>query len=122
MKQTVSGGQLPILRSQDNIIKKTSIYERKKKMKKVKEFFNRSVMKVKKWIRNFKESVRRRASFAGAVATGRSGEGYVDSAIKIIIAIVIGGLLLAGLYTLFNSTIIPEITSKITEMFSYSGT
>ena len=34
---------------------------------------------------------------------------------------IFGGLLLAGLYTLFNTTIIPQITEKITEMFSYSG-
>lgn len=56
------------------------------------------------------------------VMAGNAAEGYVDSAIKIIIAVVIGGLLLAGLYTLFNSTVIPSLTTKVTEMFSYSGT
>ncbi|MBQ7827483.1 MAG: hypothetical protein IJ386_04380 [Clostridia bacterium] len=50
------------------------------------------------------------------------GEGYIDTAVKIIIGVVIGGVLLAGLYTLFNTTVIPTLSSKITEMFTYSGT
>ena len=36
-----------------------------------------------------------------------SGEGYVDTAIKILIAVVLGALLLAGLYALFNDTVLP---------------
>lgn len=48
-------------------------------------------------------------------------EGYVDSGVKILIAIVIGALLLGGLYALFNTTIMPTVTSKITGLFSYSG-
>ncbi len=48
-------------------------------------------------------------------------EGYVDSGVKILIAVVIGALLLAGLYTLFNTTIMPTVTNKITELFSYAG-
>ena len=46
-------------------------------------------------------------------------EGYVDSGVKILIAVVIGALLLAGLYALFNSTIMPTVTSKITALFNY---
>ena len=53
---------------------------------------------------------------------GCTGEGYVDSAIKIIIALVVGALLLGGLYALFKTTVLPTMTEKITEMFSYSGT
>lgn len=49
------------------------------------------------------------------------GEGYVDTGVKILIAVVIGALLLAGLYTLFNTTIIPTVTSKVTELFNYQG-
>ena len=51
----------------------------------------------------------------------RKAEGYVDSGVKILIAVVIGALLLGGLYTLFNTTIMPTVTSKITELFSFSG-
>ena len=49
------------------------------------------------------------------------GEGYVDTGVKIIIAVVVGGVLLAGLYALFNTTIIPTLNTKITEMFGYAG-
>ena len=49
----------------------------------------------------------------------RKAEGYVDSGVKILIAVVIGALLLAGLYTLFNSTIIPTLTTKVQGLFNY---
>ena len=46
----------------------------------------------------------------------------VVSAKTAIIGVVIGGVILAGLYTLFNSTVLPTLTTKIGEMFNYSGT
>lgn len=48
-------------------------------------------------------------------------EGYVDTGIKIIISVVIGGIILAGLYALFNTSIIPTMKTKVTEMFNYAG-
>ena len=48
-------------------------------------------------------------------------EGFVDTAIKILIPVVIGALLLAGLYALFNDSILPELQNRIQQMFSYSG-
>lgn len=56
------------------------------------------------------------------VIAEKRAEGYIDTAVKIIIGVVIGGVLLAGLYTLFNTTVMPTLSSKITEMFTYSGT
>ena len=46
-------------------------------------------------------------------------EGYVDSGVKILIAVVIGALLLAGLYALFNNTILPTVTQKVQDLFNY---
>ncbi len=37
--------------------------------------------------------------------TENTGEGYVDTAVKILIAVVLGALLLAGLYALFNEQV-----------------
>ena len=51
----------------------------------------------------------------------KKAEGYVDSGVKILIAVVIGALLLAGLYALFNTTIMPTVTSKVQSLFNYSG-
>lgn len=50
-----------------------------------------------------------------------SGEGYVDTAIKILIAVVLGALLLAGLYALFNDTVLPTLVERVEEMFDYAG-
>ncbi|MGL4791604.1 MAG: DUF6133 family protein [Anaerotignaceae bacterium] len=50
-----------------------------------------------------------------------SGENYVDSAVKILIAVVLGGLLLAGLYTLFGDVVMPTLTKKVETMFDYAG-
>ena len=55
------------------------------------------------------------------VVTSVKAEGYVDTGVKIIIAVVIGGVILAGLYTLFNGTIIPNLNTEIGQMFNYSG-
>ena len=56
-----------------------------------------------------------------ATVASRKAEGYVDSGVKILIAVVIGALLLAGLYALFNTTIMPTVTSKIAALFNYAG-
>ena len=56
-----------------------------------------------------------------AVLCNNSGEGYVDTAVKILMAVVIGALLLAGLYALFSDTVMPTLTNRIQEMFNYAG-
>ena len=61
------------------------------------------------------------ATHTKTALTNTRGEGYVDTGVKILIAVVIGALLLAGLYTLFNTTIMPTVTAKVTELFSYNG-
>ena len=53
------------------------------------------------------------AAKAHAVLDGTVAEAYVDTGVKILIAVVIGALLLGGLYALFNTTIMPTVTSKI---------
>lgn len=58
---------------------------------------------------------------AHSVLDGTVAEAYVDTGVKILIAVVIGALLLAGLYALFNSTIMPTVTAKIQELFNYTA-
>jgi hypothetical protein len=50
--------------------------------------------------------------------TDTKAEGHVDTAVKIIIGVVIGALVLAGLILLWNSVIMPRLTTEITTMFS----
>ena len=50
-----------------------------------------------------------------------TAEGFVDTALKILISVVVRALLLAGLYTLFKDTILPTLQSKIQNLFNYNG-
>lgn len=62
-----------------------------------------------------------KATAAKYALANSSGEGFVDSAIKILMAVVIGALLLAGLYTLFGNTVLPTLTQRVIDMFNFSG-
>ena len=55
------------------------------------------------------------------VLTRKEGEGFVDTALKILISVVVGALLLAGLYALFKDTILPTLTQRIQNLFNYQG-
>ena len=74
-----------------------------------------------KFFANIKNKATEMAVRAKTASENVRAEGYVDSGVKILIAVVIGALLLAGLYTLFNSTIMPTVTQKIQELFNYKG-
>lgn len=56
-----------------------------------------------------------------SLLTSIRGEGYVDTGLKILIAVVIGALLLAGLYALFGDTILPTLEKKVKELFNFKG-
>lgn len=68
-----------------------------------------------------KDAAREKALMLKARALDTTGEGYVDTAIKIIIAVVIGGLLMAGLVLLFNKVIMPRVNTEVTELFDAAG-
>ena len=77
---------------------------------------------MKKLINSIKNKCNSAIISARTAIESTSGEGYIDTGVKIIIGVVIGGVILAGLYALFNTTIIPTLTEKIGNMFNYSGT
>ena len=76
---------------------------------------------MKKFINSIKNKFNAAVVSAKTTIESTTGEGYIDTGVKIIIGVVIGGVVLAGLYALFNTTIIPTLTTKITQMFSYAG-
>ena len=67
--------------------------------------------KIKAWIRRKQTAIK-------AVTENKRGEFYLDKVIGMIIAVVLGGLLLAGLYALWGNTVLPGLTDKIQSMFS----
>ena len=77
---------------------------------------------MKKFFNSIHNKVNSIAISAKTALTSKTGEGYIDTGVKIIIGVVVGGVILAGLYALFNTTIIPNLTTKIGNMFNYSGT
>ena len=84
----------------------------------MKKLFKNIANTAKTTAASYKSSI---AAFHSRAVSGNAGEGYIDTGVKIIIGVVIGGVILAGLYALFNTTIIPTLTTKIGEMFNYAG-
>ena len=76
---------------------------------------------MKKIINSITNKINSIAVSAKTAIANTRGEGYVDSGVKILIAVVIGALLLSGLYTLFDDTIMPTVTTKIQNLFNYAG-
>ena len=76
---------------------------------------------MKKFFNSITNKINSIAVSAKTAIANTRGEGYVDSGVKILIAVVIGALLLTGLYTLFEDTIMPTVTTKIQNLFNYAG-
>ena len=76
---------------------------------------------MKKFIKSLENKANSAIISANTAIESTAGEGYVDTGVKIIVGVVIGGVILAGLYTLFDGTVIPTLTTKISEMFNYAG-
>ena len=77
------------------------------------------------WRKNIMKKIITKATLkalqAKQLLASKRGENFVDSGIKILIAVVIGALLLGGLYALFGETILPTLTEKVEEMFELAG-
>ena len=78
-------------------------------MNKIKNAFNKAQNKVNELAIRAKSAIQ-----------NKSGEGYIDTAVKIIIGVVIGSLILVGLYALFNNVVIPNLNTEIGDMFNYT--
>lgn len=83
----------------------------------MKNLFKKAVNKIKSMF------VRVKVAFTMTKLTLASNraEGFIDSGVKILISVVVGALLLAGLYLLFSGTILPTLTDKIRDLFNYAG-
>lgn len=53
--------------------------------------------------------------------SNREGQGTLDVAITVLISIVLGALILGGLYLIVKSTVLPTITQRIQDMFNYTA-
>ena len=65
-------------------------------------------------------TIRTKTAVAAAVDNTRA-EGFVDTGVKIIIGVVVGAVVLGGLYALFDGVILPTLETRIEGMFDYTA-
>ncbi|MBP5270827.1 MAG: hypothetical protein ILO42_07720 [Clostridia bacterium] len=67
------------------------------------------------------ERINSRISRREQLASDERAEAYIGEAVKILIAVVIGALLLTLAYALMKDTVFPAVAAKITDLFNYSA-
>ena len=76
---------------------------------------------MKKFFDKIKNKANSLAVSAKTTLANAKAEGYIDTGVKIIIGVVVGAVILGGLYALFNTVIIPRLNTEITNMFNYTA-
>ena len=76
---------------------------------------------MKKLINKINSKVTELAIRTKTALASKSGAGYIDTAVKIIIGVVVGGVILVGLYALFKNVVLVNLNSEITDMFNYTA-
>lgn len=76
---------------------------------------------MKALVTRMKDNLTGKVTMVQTLLRSRNGENFVDTAIKILMAVVIGALVLAGLYALFGETVLPTLKQRIQDMFNYGG-
>ena len=76
---------------------------------------------IKKIANKITNKARSAAITAKTVIDNTTAEGYVDTGVKIIIGVVVGAVILSGMYALFNGVILPRLNTEIQGMFNYKG-
>lgn len=72
---------------------------------------------MKKMIHKIQNNVNTLCLRTRMALSNQRGDFYISDAVKIIIAVVLGALLLAALTLIFNDTVIPRITREIEGLF-----
>ena len=87
----------------------------------MKNFINKAQAKAMTTVYSTRTKAEGTLARAKATLSSRSGQGAMDTAIQVLIGIVLGALILGGLYLILNATVLPTITERIKEMFNYKG-
>lgn len=84
----------------------------------------KGIKHMKKFFNNLKSKANKALISAQCAANNalasKSGEGYIDTALKWIIAIVIGGVILVALYALFKNNLLTTLETKLNGFFNYT--
>jgi hypothetical protein len=76
---------------------------------------------MKKFINKINEKATAVAIKVQTTLDNVKGEGYIDTGVKIIIGVVVGAVILGGLYALFDGVVLPTLETEIEGMFDYAG-
>ena len=76
---------------------------------------------MKNFFKKMNNKINSTAIKAKTAIENKTAEMYVDKGVGIIIAVVVGAAILAGVYALFKTTILPDMSSKVGEMWNYAG-
>ena len=76
---------------------------------------------MKKFFDKIKNKANSLAVSAKTTLDNARAEGYIDTGVKIIIGVVVGAVILGGLYALFNTVINPRLNTEHLEIFNYAG-
>jgi hypothetical protein len=76
---------------------------------------------MKKFFNKVQNKANELAIRAKTTLDNAKAEGYIDTGVKIIIGVVVGAVILGGLYALFDGVILPTLETRIDGMFDYAG-
>ena len=76
---------------------------------------------MKKFFNKVQNKANELAIRAKSTLDNAKAEGYIDTGVKIIIGVVVGAVILGGLYALFDGVILPTLETRIDGMFDYAG-
>ena len=76
---------------------------------------------MKKFFNKVQNKANELAIRAKTTLDNAKAEGYIDTSVKIIIGVVVGAVILGGLYALFDGVILPTLETRIDGMFDYAG-
>ena len=76
---------------------------------------------MKKFFNKVQNKANELAIRAKTTLDNAKAEGYIDTGVKIIIGVVVGAVILGGLYALFDGVILPTLETRIGGMFDYAG-
>ena len=76
---------------------------------------------MKNFIKNLKNKANSAIISAKLAIENKKAEGYIDTGVKIIIGVVVGAVILGGLYALFDGVVLPTLETNIEDMFDFAG-
>ena len=76
---------------------------------------------MKKFFNKVQSKANELAIRAKSTLDNARAEGYIDTGVKIIIGVVVGAVILGGLYALFDNVILPTLETRIDGMFDFAG-